>query len=463
MDYLPLFFDLRNQPCLLIGGGKIALRKAELLVAAGAKLRVVAPQIDQNLAELVDHYDGELYRREAETSDLRDCVLMIAASDDAELNRRMAETARLQRVPVNVVDDRDACSVILPTIIDRSPVLVAISSGGESPVLSRTLRSRLEAELPTNFGELARFLGRHRERLRRELPDLDSRRRFWEQVVDSSIPELILTGRTAQAEAALSAMLDKGIDSRGEVWLVGAGPGDPDLLTLRALRLMQAAEVVLYDRLVSDGVLKLVRRDAERIYVGKRRDEHIMSQPEISTLLVEYARRGKRVLRLKGGDPFLFGRGGEEIETLAEAQVTFQVVPGITAATGCSAYAGIPLTHRDYAQSVRFLTGHLKEGRVNLDWGELVQGQQTLVFYMASVGLAEICAQLIHFGQTATMPAALIERGTLSEQRVICGTLATLPGLANRQRVRPPTLLIVGEVVKLRDRLNWFTPAGKNT
>jgi uroporphyrin-III C-methyltransferase / precorrin-2 dehydrogenase / sirohydrochlorin ferrochelatase len=320
------------------------------------------------------------------------------------------------------------------------------------------IRAKLETLIPANYGLLANIAKNWRDRVKARFTTGDSRRRFWEKILQGPAAELALNGQTDAAEKLIATEItgDDVAMTQGEVYLVGGGPGDPELLTLRALRLMQQADVVLYDRLVSEGVMELVRRDAERIYVGKRRSEHAMQQENINQLLVDLAKQGKRVLRLKGGDPFIFGRGGEEIELLAQNHIPFQVVPGITAASGCSAYAGIPLTHRDYAQSVRFVTGHLKSDDTNISWPELATPNQTLVFYMGLVGLTEICASLISHGRAPSTPVALIEKGTTQEQRVIIADLNTIADLVAAQEVHAPTLIIVGEVVQLHDSLQWF-------
>ncbi|WP_275626928.1 siroheme synthase CysG [Pseudomonas sp. 273] len=457
MDALPLFHVLRGRRALLVGGGEVALRKARLLDSAGAVLRVVAPQVHSELRELVEQGAGELLERRYAEGDLADCVLAIAATDDEPLNAQVSRDAHARGVPVNVVDAPALCSVIFPAIVDRSPLLVAVSSGGDAPVLARLLRARLETWIPATYGQLAGLASRFREAVKRRLPDLQQRRQFWEEVFQGPVAERMLAGQPAEAERLLADKLEKGqAEARGEVYLVGAGPGDPDLLTFRALRLMQQADVVLYDRLVAPAILELCRRDADRLYVGKRRADHAVPQDEINRKLVELAKQGKRVLRLKGGDPFIFGRGGEEIDELAANGIPFQVVPGITAASGCAAYAGIPLTHRDYAQSVRFVTGHLKDGTSDLPWNDLVAPGQTLVFYMGLVGLPVICEELVRHGRSADTPAALIQQGTTEHQRVFTGTLANLPQLVAEHEVHAPTLVIVGEVVTLRDKLAWF-------
>ncbi|GLO29796.1 siroheme synthase [Pseudomonas putida] len=457
MDYLPLFHKLQGGRVLVVGGGEIALRKARLLADAGAALRVVAPDVDGQLAALAREGGGEVLVRGYQAADLVGCRLVIAATDDPGLNAQVSADAQALSLPVNVVDAPALCTVIFPAIVDRSPLVVAVSSGGDAPVLARLIRAKLEAWIPSAYGELAGLAARFRDEVKALYPDVNQRRGFWETVFQGPIAERQLAGQGAEAERLLQAMVDGApVQQGGEVYLVGAGPGDPDLLTFRALRLMQQADVVLYDRLVAPAIIEMCRRDAERIYVGKRRADHAVPQDQINRLLVDLARQGKRVLRLKGGDPFIFGRGGEEIEELAEHGIPFQVVPGITAASGCSAYGGIPLTHRDYAQSVRFVTGHLKDGTSNLPWHDLVAPAQTLVFYMGLVGLPTICAELIRHGRAASTPAALVQQGTTRNQRVFTGTLADLPDLVAQHEVHAPTLVIVGEVVQLRDKLAWF-------
>lgn len=460
MDYLPLFHNLQGRLVLVVGGGDIALRKARLLSEAGAVLRVVAPQLDPQLVALVEQQGGTIAPRGYADGDLAGCVLAIAATDDQPLNARVSQDARALGVPVNVVDSPELCSVIFPAIVDRSPLVIAVSSGGDAPVLARLIRARIETWIPAAYGQLAGLAKQFRAQVKARFSDVQQRRVFWEEAFQGAIAEQALAGRTAEAERLLAEKL-AGAAPRalGEVYLVGAGPGDPDLLTFRALRLMQQADVVLYDRLVAPAIVDLCRRDADRIYVGKQRSEHAVPQEQINQKLVELARQGKRVLRLKGGDPFIFGRGGEEIEELAAKGVPFQVVPGITAASGCAAYAGIPLTHRDHAQSVRFVTGHLKDGTCDLPWTELAAPAQTLVFYMGLVGLPMICRELIAHGRAAHTPAALVQQGTTRTQRVFTGTLAELPELIAAQEVQAPTLLIVGEVVQLREKLAWFEGA----
>ncbi len=456
MDFLPIFMNLRGEPCLVVGGGEVAARKCALLLRAGAKVTVCAP-------ELAPAFDtGRIEHRAARfrEADLDGQALVIAATDDQAVNRAVAAAARARRIPVNVADQPELCTFILPSIIERAPLTVAISSGGASPVLARLLRARLESLIPAAYGRLAALAAEFRERVKARFRGAE-RRRFWERALEGPIAEMVLAGRDAEARHALEAALG---DTRlalsgGDVALVGAGPGDPDLLTFRALRLMQQADVVVYDRLVSKPILDLVRLEAERIYAGKARAQHALPQEDINALLVRLAREGKRVVRLKGGDPFIFGRGGEEIATLAAEGIPFQVVPGITAAAGCASYAGIPLTHREHAQSVMFVTGHLRDGTMNLNWRALAQPQQTLVVYMGLLGLEVLCRELVAHGLPASLPAALVQQGTTPQQRVLEGTLATLPGIVAASEVRAPTLVIVGEVVRLRERLKWFEPA----
>ncbi len=460
MEFLPLFHNLRGQRVLVVGGGEIALRKSRLVAETGAVLRVVAPHIDSQLAALVVSTGGEQLLRGYGAADLDGCVLAIAATDDEPLNAEVSQDARARGMPVNVVDSPALCSVIFPAIVDRSPLLVAVSSGGDAPVLARLIRAKLETWIPSAYGQLAGLAKRFRAQVKERFPDLQQRRVFWEDVFQGPVAERMLAGQGSEAERLLQARLDsESGEVKGEVYLVGAGPGDPDLLTFRALRLMQQADVVLYDRLVAPAIVDMCRRDAERIYVGKQRAAHAVPQEQLNQQLVTLAKQGKRVLRLKGGDPFIFGRGGEEIEELAAHGIPFQVVPGITAASGCAAYAGIPLTHRDYAQSVRFVTGHLKDGSTDLPWSDLVAPGQTLVFYMGLVGLPLICEKLVLHGRSSDTPAALIQQGTTHNQRVFTGTLGNLPQLVAEHEVHAPTLVIVGEVVTLREKLAWFEGA----
>lgn len=453
MEYFPLFFKLAQQPCLIIGGGAVATRKARLLNKAEARISVLAHEATDEIRGIAESSGGSVLGEEWSETLLEGVKLVIAATNDRAMNKQVADACHKRNIPVNVVDTPELCSVIMPALVDRNPVVVAVSSFGNAPVLARKVRTMLESTIPASYGKLADLMGDFRDKVAKVFPE-DLRRRFWESVVDGPVGETALKGDLAAARKLLEEKIAAGdTETEGEVYLVGAGPGDPDLLTFKALRLMQKADVVLYDRLVSPPILEMVRRDAERIYVGKQRAQHAVPQKQINQMLLDLALEGKKVLRLKGGDPFIFGRGGEEISLLAENNVAFQVVPGITAASGCACYAGIPLTHRDYSQSVRFITGHLKGDATNLKWGEFVDAKQTLVFYMGLGGLNTICAQLIRYGKNPETPAALIERGTLPEQRIHIGTIETLPNVIASKEIHAPTLLIIGDVVHLHDTL----------
>ncbi|MEX7494057.1 siroheme synthase CysG, partial [Acinetobacter baumannii] len=442
--------------CLIVGGGHIALRKATLLAKAGAIIDVVAPAIEDQLLQLIKTTGGEPFIEAfAEKFLSTPYRLVIAATNDAEVNKTVFEQCEARNLLVNSVDDIPHCRFMVPAIIDRSPLIVSVASNGTSPVLSRQIRTQLETSIPHGMGKLAEFSGKWRNQVKEKISNPDERRIFWENLYASPLKEQVFNDNLDVADSMLEQALQEWKAPKGEVYLVGAGPGDPELITLKALRLMQQADVVIYDRLVSAPILELCRRDATKIYVGKARSNHSVPQEGINALLVDYAKKGKRVCRLKGGDPFIFGRGGEEIQELFQAGVPFQVVPGITAASGCSAYAGIPLTHRDYAQSVRFLTGHLKEGSPELPWNELVYENQTLVLYMGLVGLERICEQLIAHGQRPDMPVALISKGTTPEQKVVVGSLADIASKVTEHQIHAPTLTIIGEVVRLREQLQW--------
>ena len=462
MDFLPIFMNVKGENCLVIGGGKIASRKAFMLLRAGASVSVVSPELCQELD--IRKAEGEITHidRAFEDDDLEACKIVIAATNNEAVNSHVSELAKSKGIPVNVVDAPHLCSFIVPSIIDRNPVQIAISTGGASPVLARLLRSRLETFIPAAYGRLAKLVESYREKVKTKFSNSDEIRNFWEQILEGPVAENLIAGKDKVARNLLETAVEnaEAPAERGEVYLVGAGPGDPDLLTFRALRLMQQADVVVYDRLVSQGVMDLVRRDAECIYAGKERNKHTIPQENINALLVRLAKEGKKVLRLKGGDPFIFGRGGEEIETLTEENVSFQVVPGITAAAGCSSYAGIPLTHRDYVQSCMFVTGHLKDGSTDLNWDAIAQPNQTVVFYMGLQTVKELCKELVKHGLPATTPAALIEKGTSQDQKVHIGDLSTLHEIVVKNKVKAPTLIIVGEVVSLHDKLNWFVPEG---
>ncbi|WP_033569261.1 siroheme synthase CysG [Dickeya undicola] len=461
MNYLPIFADLRQRPVLVVGGGEVATRKIDLLQRAGAEVWVAARLLCEPLHE--QHQTGRLtwVAQEFSPALLDNVFLVIAATDDAALNASIFEEANRRQLLVNVVDDQPKCSFIFPSLIDRSPLMVAISSGGQAPVLARLLREKLESLLPARLGLMAELAGKWRGRIKQRLASVAERRRFWERIFTGRFSSLVAAGQLTQAEQELEQQLTQPDIQQGEVALVGAGPGDAGLLTLRGLQVIQQADVVLYDHLVSDEVLDLVRRDAERICVGKRASAHLLPQDEINALLVKLAQEGKRVVRLKGGDPFIFGRGGEELQQVAQAGIPFQVVPGITAAAGATAYAGIPLTHRDYAQSVIFITGHCRPDGDALDWSTLARGRQTLAIYMGAVKSAEISQQLIAHGRAPHTPVAVIGRGTRQDQSVLTGTLAELEQLA--QQSPTPALLVIGEVVSLHQHIAWFGEQARMT
>jgi len=455
VHHLPIFCQLRGRDCLLVGGGDVAERKARLLMEAGARLTVNALAFSPQFTVWAN--EGMLTLAAGEFNDalLDTSWLVIAATDDNDVNQRVRDAAEARRIFCNVVDAPKEASFIMPSIIDRSPLMVAVSSGGTSPVLARLLREKLEAVLPQHLGQLAGYAGKLRERVKTHFDNVGERRRFWEKFfVNDRLAQSLANDDTQAVSDVTEQLLNEPLDKRGEVVLVGAGPGDAGLLTLKGLQQIQQADVVVYDRLVSDDIMNLIRRDADRIFVGKRAGYHCVPQEEINQILLRAAQSGKRVVRLKGGDPFIFGRGGEELETLCHAGIPFSVVPGITAASGCSAYSGIPLTHRDYAQSVRLITGHLKTGG-ELDWANLAAEKQTLVFYMGLNQAATIQAQLIAHGMESDMPVALVENGTSVKQRVVSGSLNELGELATQ--VASPALIIVGRVVALRDKLNWFS------
>ena len=459
MDYFPLFLDARSLRCLIVGAGEIAARKLELIMKTPAHITVVAPWACETVKRLAKNEKVTLIEREFIDSDLTDKDMVFIATDKSETNQAIHDLAREQKVLVNVVDNTPLCQFITPSIVDRSPIIIAMSSGGVAPVLLRYLRQKLETVLPANLSKLGAFSEKFREKVKQSLNGVTARRYFWEDVLDGDIAEMVEKGQDSKADAAFETALTAAAENnqvQGQVYLVSAGPGDPDLLTFRALRLMQKADVVVYDRLVSPQILELVRRDAEKIYVGKAKSNHSLPQDDINQLMVDEAKKGNRVVRLKGGDPFIFGRGGEEIQTLIQHGIEFQVVPGITAANGASSYAGIPLTHRDHAQSVVFATGHLKDGTIDLNWQSLAHKNQTIVFYMGLTGLPIICEKLIENGLTPDTPIALIQSATTENQVVVTGTLSDITQNPATSALKPPTLIIVGTVVSLHNQLNWF-------
>jgi uroporphyrin-III C-methyltransferase/precorrin-2 dehydrogenase/sirohydrochlorin ferrochelatase len=460
VKYFPVFFDLAAQPVLVVGGGEVALRKISLLERCGAVITVVAPEIGAQILERAAAGTLKIALREFIADDLEGARLVIVATSQRALNRSIAKQSDARGIPVNVVDDREASRFIVPAIVDRHPVLVAVSTGGTSPVLARRLRERLEAFLPKRLGGLALWLAGLRRGSQEALRDTDERRRFFEGIIDGPAGRRFLGGdlegaeRSAQESLARTAAAPR---AAGQVTLVGAGPGDPELLTLGALRALQDADVILYDRLVSAAILDFARRDATRVCVGKSAGGGSTAQQEINDSLIRHAADGRRVVRLKGGDPFVFGRGGEELEALARAGIDFSVIPGVTAALGCAAYAGIPLTHRDHAHSVTFVTGHADQNGVPPDWRALASPGTTAVFYMGLARLDYIALQLLEHGAPAARPAAIVAHGTLPTQRVIAATLGTIVAATAPAALASPALLIVGEVVALSATLAWFS------
>lgn len=460
MSLFPAFIDLENKTCLVVGGGDIAARKIRRLLESGADVTVISLELSEQLVAMQQEYEF-LYQQTAFHDDhIHNQFLVIAATDDEDLNERIADLCDVKNILVNVVNKPGSGNLLSPSVVKRLPIQIAISTGGASPVLARLLKARLETFIPQSLGKLASFMSKFREQARKKFPDLKQRRYFWEKLLHGPVSEMLFAGQERAAEKHIANALestDSIEQSVGEVYLVGGGPGDPDLLTFRALRLMQQADVVLYDRLVAPAILDLVRQDARLLYVGKKRDQHSVPQDEINQILIDFALQGNRVLRLKGGDPFIFGRGGEEIEGLSEKGIPFQVVPGITAAAGCASYSGIPLTHRDHAQSCLFITGHLKDGSIDLNWSALIQPQQTLAIYMGTHGIKIISDELIAHGMESDMPCAIIEKGTTPEQRVFTSTLEELPSLPEKHAIAPPSLIVIGTVVSLHENLDWFT------
>jgi uroporphyrin-III C-methyltransferase / precorrin-2 dehydrogenase / sirohydrochlorin ferrochelatase len=456
----PLFADLRGRRVVVVGGGTVAARKVATLVESGARVRVGAPALSPGLAALAEADRIDVVEGTFDPAWLDDAWLAVAATDDPLVNRAVAAAAEARRIWANVVDDATLSTFHLPARVQRGALQIAISSGGGAPMLARHVREQLETLLDESFGTLADLFTRHRQRIRRSLPDLAQRRRWFTRVLEGRTAHLARKGDAVGAERALlSELASAPSGGSGHVALVGAGPGDPGLLTLRALRLLNEADVILHDRLVGDGVLALARRDAELVEVGKQAGLHRVPQQRINALLVEHARAGRRVVRLKGGDPFVFGRGGEELEALHAAGIPFEVVPGVTAAIACGAYAGIPLTHREHAQSVRMVTAHCSDDADTLDWAALAAERQTLAFYMGVAGLAQIRERLLAHGRSGSTPFALVENGTRPEQRVVVGTLGELTELVRLHAVQAPALLFVGEVAALASRLHWFGAA----
>ena len=464
MRHLPIFLDLGGKAAVVVGGGPAAARRAEHLIQAGARVTTFATALSDDFREFLDQPNFRHAARNPEVKDFEDCVLCFVAVEDERLAAEAWSSAKRAGAWVNVADRPRFCDFIMPSVLDRSPLVVAISTGGASPILGRMLKARLESSIPAAYGRLADLIGEFRDAVAKAIASPIQRRRFWETVLEGPIAERALSGDDRAAAAELTRAIEgeaaeNARAPRGEVYLVGAGPGDPDLLTFRALRLMQKADVVLYDRLTDPHVMNLVRREAERIYVGKQPEDHELPQGEISALLVKLAREGKRVLRLKGGDPFMFGRGGEEIEALAAEGIPFQVCPGVTAAIGAAAYAGIPLTHRDHAQACVFVTGHGKDGKIDLDWTALLQPRQTVAIYMGLRNVEALTREFVARGADADLPAAIVDNATRPNQRVVVGTLGTLAAKARAAELSGPSIIIIGTVVTLRDTLDWSSTA----
>ena len=468
MDHLPIFLDVKGKKVLVDGGNTAAARRVERALSAGAHVHVFCPNMSDEFRTLRDHPGVTHHLRAPGPEDFIDCVVAYGASEIEERDKKLYDMAKEAKVLVNVADVTKYCDFITPSIVDRSPLVVAISSGGNAPVIARILRARIEVMLPAAYGRLAAFVGTFRDKVMAKLTSTESRRHFWENTIEGQAGDHFLAGDEEKAAARLEADLEAAATGAetaqmGEVFLVGAGPGDPDLLTFRALHIMQRADVVLFDRLVSDEIMTLVRRDAERVYVGKSPQQHTMVQEDISELMVELAKQGKRVLRLKGGDPFIFGRGGEELALLAEHKVPFQVIPGITAASGCASYAGIPLTHRDHAQSCVLITAHGRDGVLDLDWDRLVRPDQTVVVYMGLSSVGILSEQFIKHGLDSGTPAAVVDNGTRANQQVVAGNLGNIAKRVEESAIKGPALIIIGSVVSLREELKWFADSDKDS
>ena len=470
MNTFPLFFKLTNQPVLIVGGGEVAQRKADLLSRAGACITILAPQISQEIHQLLSDERHTLITAHYDKKYIDGKRIVIAGTDDEALNHQVHADCKALNIPVNVVDTPPLCDFIFPAIVDRNPIVIGISSNGKAPVLARLTRARLETLIPQGYGKLAKLAGDMRDEVKSKIPTLTGRRQFWEKAFEGKVSELMFAGRSVEAEQALKQQLEqthqqlssnsdvKQADPKsvGEVYIVGAGPGDPELLTFKALRLMQQADIVYYDALVSREVLDLCRRDADKVFVGKKRSNHAVAQQGINQLMIDAASSGKRVVRLKGGDPFVFGRGGEEIQALRAAGIAYQVVPGITAAGAASCYTGIPLTHRDYAQSVRFVTGFLKSGEPNTGFAALTNPNETVIFYMGLHSLERLTKGLMDAGRSPQTPIAIISQASMPTQQVMTATLQDIVAKHEANPLPTPALLIVGEVAKLHDELAWY-------
>ena len=461
MSYLPLFIDVTGEKCLVVGGGKVASRKLIPILSTNMIVTLISPDIIDEIHQASnEHKNLKIIKRKFNSEDIEDQFLIVAATNDTKINKEIAKISKEKNILINMAEDSISGNTLIPSVVDRDPIKIAVSSGAASPILTRLVKTKLETVIPYSFSKLAEFMMEYRSAVKKTFSKISERRNFWEIFLDGPISEMVLSGHVDKAKKALEKSLEEKVmlEKTGEVYLVGAGPGDPELLSFKALRLMQKADIVIYDRLVSRPIMNLIRQDAEKIYVGKQRADHTMPQENINQLLARLALEGKKVLRLKGGDPFIFGRGGEEIESLIKDDIPFQIVPGITAASGCASYAGIPLTHRDYSQACIFVTGHLRDGTVNLNWKMLAHEKQTLIFYMGMHGSKIICEELVKHGLKKQTPAALIVKGTTEDQEVIIGDLESMPEIILKNKIIPPTLLIIGDVVKLHNKLKWFNP-----
>ena len=461
MSYLPLFIETTGKKCLIVGGGKVASRKLIPILKAKMEVTLISPEIIEEIElNFQKNKNLKILKRKFEPEDIGGQFLIIAATNEKTTNQKIAKLSKDNNILVNMAEDSLSGNTLIPSVVDRDPIKIAVSSGAASPILTRLVKTKLETVIPYSFSKLADIMMEYRDVVKKNFLKISDRRKFWEVFLDGPVSEMVLSGHIDKAKKALDESLkeNKFLEKTGEVYLVGAGPGDPELLSFKALRLMQKADIVIYDRLVSRPIMNLIRQDAEKIYVGKQRADHAMPQENINQLLARLALEGKKVLRLKGGDPFIFGRGGEEIESLIKDDIPFQIVPGITAASGCASYAGIPLTHRDYSQACIFVTGHLRDGTVNLNWEMLAHEKQTLIFYMGMHGSKIICEELIKHGLSDETPAALIVKGTTEDQEVIIGNLKNMPEIIMDRKIVPPTLLIIGDVVKLHNKLKWFNP-----
>jgi len=456
MKRFPLFVNLDKLPVLVVGGGEIAERKINLIIKANAKVEVLARKFSPNVENLINKNKLKKIKSNLDISTLdSNYSLIIAATDNKQINKKLFNFANKNNILINVVDQPDLCTCTFGSIVERGDLVVAISTGGNAPVFARNLREKFETLLPQSTKQLIDFSASIREKVMNSFSQFNKRRIFWELFFDAFATKKNITKSNL---TTLTNQLIKTLKNKhsGEVFLVGAGPGDPELLTLRALHLIQKADVCIYDNLVSKEILELVRRDAHMIYAGKLRNNHTIEQKEINQLLVNYAKKGLRVLRLKGGDPFMFGRGGEEISELMTQKIKFQVVPGITAASGVSAYAGIPLTHRDYSQSCIFITGHEKNGKLNINWSNLIHENQTIVIYMGLNSLPIIVQNLIDSGMRKNMPIALVQEGTTEKQKVMVSTISRVISKTLKSDIQSPVIIIIGEVVKLRKTIKWF-------